>query len=214
MSKLKTINELYKYSKSANRPLLSSFNAPFWQEYIDNYARYDKLFNRTYFTFKYFLQDGSESLAEITSDFTDAVYEHLMVNRKKYEELYRVYILADEKYSLTDNYDITETMDRDTYADTNDTFGSRHDTSNDISKVVPYDTTNEFEDGSNSGNYDKGSQIDSHLTTGTEDYTLHRKGNIGVTTITDMISKHDTYWSKYRFYTMIFENISRELLLV
>ena len=62
--------------------------------------------------------------------------------------------------------------------------------------------------------FTKGSQIDTLDNTGTEKYTLTRKGNIGVQTATDMIDKHDTYWNKYRFYTTIFENISKDLLLV
>lgn len=160
------------------------------------------------------MQDGTESLAELTNDFTEAVYEHLMINRKKYEELYRIYILADDDYSLTDNYDITETMDRDTSINGSSTTGARTDSDSSTSKVVPYDTNVEYEDKALSSSYNKGAETDSVSNSGTEDYTLHRKGNIGVQTVTDMISKHDTYWSKYRFYTTIFENISRELLIV
>lgn len=232
MSKLKTINELYKYSKSTNSPLLSNFDATFWQEYVTNYARYDKLFNRTYLTFKYFMQDGTESLAEVTADFTEAVYEHLLANRKKYEELYRIYVLADEKYSLTDNYDVTETMSKSTTKDDTNSYGSRIDnsssstgaqTNTSTGKVSPYDNENFYNDSSvnesmgarnDTGSFTKGLQEDILSSDGTENYTLKRKGNIGVQTVTDMITKHDTFWSRYRFYTSIFENISRELLLV
>ena len=232
MSKLKTVNDLYKYSKNANIPLLSNYNAIFWQEYTNNYARYDKLFNRTYLTFKYFMQDGTETIEELTNDFTEAVYEHLLINNKKYEELYRIYILQDSEYSIVENYSVTETMDKDTTNNNTNTYGDRLDnttstqgeqTSNSTSKVSPYDSENFYNDGSASDTigsrtdtvgFTKGSQTDTLDNTGTEKYTLTKKGNIGVQTATDMIDKHDTYWNKYRFYTAIFENISKDLLLV
>lgn len=210
---MKKVRDIYAVAKQKNIPMLSNYNADFWSEYVTNFSTYDALFNRAYTTFRYFV-DASTDIEEVQEDFTSAVLGHLIINRKKYEELYRVYTLADDNYSLTDNYDITETMDRDTTGHIDDTYGSRNDSNSMTNKVVPYDTTSEYEDSSSSNSFSKGQELDNRVSTGTEDYTLHRKGNIGVQTVTDMITKHDTYWSKYRFYTMIFENISRDLLLV
>lgn len=45
-----------------------------------------------------------------------------------------------------------------------------------------------------------------------ENYTLTKKGNIGVQTGADMLQKHEAYWTKYEFYTLIFKEISDALL--
>lgn len=45
-----------------------------------------------------------------------------------------------------------------------------------------------------------------------ENYVLTRKGNIGVQTGSDMLQKHENFWTKYEFYTFIFKEISDALL--
>lgn len=45
-----------------------------------------------------------------------------------------------------------------------------------------------------------------------ENYTLTKKGNIGVQTGADMLQKHEAYWTKYEFYTLIFKEIYDALL--
>ena len=152
------VKEMYKYANDNNIPLLSDFgsnneNLLFWDEYRNNYSRYDKTFRRYYNSFRYFMQEPlalhydeeipSEHIQEITLDFIDEVYHHLMINAKKYEELYRINVLSDINYSIVDNYDITETMnkriskdDTDVYGEridnTEDNIGARTDTSTDI----------------------------------------------------------------------------------
>ena len=60
----------------------------------------------------------------------------------------------------------------------------------------------------------KGQQIDDLNRTYTEDYTLHRVGNIGVQTVTDMLQKHVKMWSVWEFYEYIFKEICKDLLLI
>ena len=43
---------MYKYANANSLLLLSDFNATFWQDYIANHTRYDKLFRRLYYNFK------------------------------------------------------------------------------------------------------------------------------------------------------------------
>lgn len=231
--RMKTVNDMYLYSNTQAHPaLLSNYGADFWAEYRNNAARYDKIFRRTFLSYKYFLQEAGEDIAEITQNFTEDVYNHLMMNDKKYSELFRIYSVDDDKYSLLDNYDMVEKMDRDTSSSDTNTYGSRTDStsntlgsqSNDLTnKKAPYDSStfnNEVETLENigqrmdSGSMTKGQQQDSLSNTGTEDYTLTRKGNIGVMTGTDMLTKHDNYWRSYEFYMIIFNDICRELLLV
>lgn len=229
---LKTIDDLYGMASTHNQKLLSDYTADFWNDYKNNYNRYDKLFRRFYKTFKYFMQDGTEDLATLTNDFTDDVYNHLMINHKKYAELYRIHVISDADYSLTDNYDITEIMDRDTTSNDTNVYGERNDSSSlntgsqnntTTSKIAPYDSDNFFNDNEiietiggrqDSSSNKKGAETDTLNNTGTENYTLTRKGNIGVQTVTDMLDKHKKFWSIYEFYTMIFREIARELLIV
>ena len=49
---------------------------------------------------------------------------------------------------------------------------------------------------------------------GTEEYTLTRKGNIGVQTGADILKRHYDFWRPYEFYSFIFGEIAKELLIV
>lgn len=123
-----TVNDMYKESSKHNYKLLSEYGSSFWNEYRSNYQHYDKLFRRMFKSFKFFLQDEDEDIETITSNFADEVYNHLLVHDRRYSELYRIHVLDDDSYSLTDNYNITETMDRDTTSLDTNTYGARTDT--------------------------------------------------------------------------------------
>lgn len=290
---------MYQYAKEEDSLLLSSFGADsegfhFWDEYRSKHRRYDKLFNRMFNSFKYFMQKPNQTIAEITEDFTDEVYNHLMINAKKYEELYRVNVINDENYSILDNYNITETMDREVVREDTNVFGEREDTtesgarsdsntrnygaketevesvygqeqtsidatkgsqedshvddiagfnspsySKDTSRSDVFgerqdssvetknshtdvETTSEgeqdvvdsFSKGQQTDTFTKGEQTDSFNGSSNEDYTLTRRGNIGVRTITEVIEYHEQFWTQYEFYTLIFKEICAELLAI
>lgn len=225
---LKTVKDMYKYASDNSSMLLSNYNSDWWKDYRDNYQRYDKIFLRFYRTWWYFQQENDQTIAEITTDFTAEVYNHLMLNERKYAELYRIHILPDEDYSLTNNYDMHEVMDKDTTSSGSDTFGSRSDSDNyGLQSVTTERTISSYNDntyqpdnyestslGSHQDSHTKGAQSDSHSGSGTEDYTLHRYGNIGVMTVTDMLKKHSDYWTVWEFYELIFREIARELLMI
>lgn len=222
---------MYKYASANNMMLLSNFSATFWQDYLTNHTKYDKLFRRLYYNFRYFMQECDtelEDISDITTEFIDDVYNHLMANKKKYEELYRIHVITDEEYSIVDNYHITENMDKDTTSNNENTYGSRSDgsiygqhTDTHENEKSPYNdggySDNEQDTdvyGQRSDTFSKGSQEDTLNNTGTEDYTLTRRGNIGVQTGTEMLDKHNRYWDKYKFYEYIFACICADLLLV
>ena len=251
---LKTVKEMYESAVLKDTALLSTYGGDFWNEYIQNHKEYDRLFMRMFKSFKYFLQDGSESIDVVLTNFTEDVKLHLMVNSKKYSELYRTYIVNDTDYMLLDNYNVKESMNKQNSYEGSDVLGKRDDVTNDtigaittnttstigeqinseIKKVSPYDSNNfnnesgtdsNFGTRSDSGNtttnehtdnltFTKGQQTDSHNNNSTESYELTRKGNIGVQTGADMLKKHDSFWTSYEFYTMIFKDICKELLLV
>ena len=125
-----TVNDMYKESSSKDAMLLSSYTSDFWSDYRTNYKHYDKLFRRMFKSFKYFLQEDDETISDITTNFTDDVYNHLLINNKRYSELFRIHVIDDNNYSLTDNYNITETMNKDSSNNSTNTYGERTDTTN------------------------------------------------------------------------------------
>ena len=225
---LKTVKDMYKYADDNNVKLLSGYAADFWKEYRDNYQRYDNLFCRYFRSWFYFLQEGDEDISDLVNDFVIDVYSHLMINDKKYSELYRIHVIDDDDYSLINNYDMHEVMDKDTTTSGTDTFGQRIDSDSIgaqentlTNKVAPFDSA-EFNNerqavesnGTRADSHTKGSQEDSHSGSGTEDYELHRYGNIGVMTGTDLLKGAKNFWTTYEFYEMIFRDIARELLMI
>lgn len=110
---MKTVKEMYDYSEENNVKMLSNFSADFWSDYVANYDKYDKVFKRLYSSFKYFEQSEDEPIEDVVLNFTEAVEGHLMLNRKKYDELYRINVLANSEYSFTGNIDITEVMSKE-----------------------------------------------------------------------------------------------------
>lgn len=247
--------------------------AKFWNEiYVPNHELYDRRFVMKYSSFRYFdsvdtlpIDDPTEIVdPDETVDhfnwrrFSGDIGAHLTANMKMYAELYRIHCIDDDKYSLYDNYNIKEIMDRDTTSDvgsqTNDgtedigqrsdngsktddgteDIGQKHDSNS--HSVAPYDSDTVHLENSNSLNYGEqhnashlgstnsytyGSQHNtnkmeygSRHDSGTEDYTLTKVGNIGVQTVTDMIRKHRDFWTNESFIDYVFEQISKELLLV
>lgn len=294
----KTVNDMYEHTKTANTPLLSSYDAEFWTDYVQNFTKYDKLFRRLYKSFWYFDQLYDDSISIVTTDFTDEVYNHLLVNTKKYSELYRINVVSDEDFSIIDNYNVTENMNRETEKSTTDVYGQRNDSESDTigertdskseslgqrsdSKTETIgsrqDSANytqgaqnnqttigiegfnssSFQDSdkttdaigqridsntstlgsqsnsesstigaqnnsssstigsqTNAKSFTKGSQSDNHSDEGTETYTLTRKGNVGVKTSQEVMKEQKDFWTPYEFYTHIFRDIARELLMV
>ena len=102
------IKDIYKYQKDHTTPMLSSFTSSaggeddFWKPYKDNYAYFDRIFMKKYRSWYPMDQDGEVN--EIAAEFADDVKGWLMINDKRYSELYRMQTIPDdEKYSLTDN---------------------------------------------------------------------------------------------------------------
>lgn len=176
---------------------LAALRYPFLQFYRDNSPAIDKYFTRKYASFEY--DPIFESDKKEIHRFKEDVSAITEINANKFAELFRLENLDDEKYSLYNNYDMTETAHTSATAD----LGSRTD----ISSVSPYDTDTFSGNGKN--------ELGAQLNTNVGDSTLTRVGNIGVMTVSDMIAKHEELFSKYiSFYDRIFEIIARELLYV
>lgn len=228
------VEDMYKYASRNSLNLLSDYSATFWQDYLDNHARYDKQFMRMYKSYRYYMQNpydkDNETLADITEDFIDAVYMHLKMNDKKYSELYRMNVLDDSELSPLNDYNITEIMDgtkayTGTYVDgarndtNSETQGARTDVT--IQQIEGFNSS-EFSDSdksttnyggqSNSGTFGKGEQENTDEHSEDNDYTLTKTGN--VTNPYESLKKFKAVWSDYDFMNYIFKNICAELLLV
>ena len=228
------VEDMYKYAKQNSLKLLSDYSATFWEDYVENSARYDKQFMRMYKSYRYYMQNpydkDNETVADITEDFIDAVYMHLKMNDKKYSELYRMNVLDDNSLSPLVDYNIVETMDgtkvyEGTFVDgqrsdsSSTTLGSREDTS--VQQIegfnsVGFDnsdkTTNTSGQQLNSGSNTKGQQTNTDDHTEDNDYVLTKTGN--VQNPYETLKKFKAVWSDFDFMNYIFKNICADLLLV
>lgn len=227
-----TVKDMYDYASTHQLKLLSDFNDEFWNEYKLNYLLYDKAFTRLYKGFKYFDQEDTESIAELTVKFIGEVNNHLLLNKKKYEELYRINVISDEEYDFKNNLDYTKVTDEDTTENNTYISGTRSDSStenlgaqsNNIEQQVSaYDSTSYSPEKkniesigakSNSISTTKGQETDTNSNRGTNDSTVTVTGKDSDTPISSLISSHIKLWDKYQFYTSIFNDICYELLLV
>lgn len=110
------IKDIYNYNKEENTKMLSGFTSSvdsthdFWKPYRDNSAYFDRMFKKMFSSWFPFDQEGE--LADVSEDFAEDVKAWLMINDKRYSELYRIQTIADdEKYSLTDNVYEVETIE-------------------------------------------------------------------------------------------------------
>lgn len=223
-----TVQELWEANHIlANQCLLGTNEFDWWSEYEANHAIYDNYFRRIYAPFRYL--DG-ESL----TDFKYDVQAILFINKKKYEELYRIYTVSDDVFGVATNYDMTEIMARNTSSDAEMITGQRTDIVNNqtgsqnfsnVNKVTAYNSANENTKDSNSSStgsrqdinqFTKGQESDTSRALGTENYTLTRKGNIGVKDSADILRNASDFIQSgaFEFYKIVFADIYKELLLV
>lgn len=124
---MKTVKEMYNYSRDNDLKLLSDFDAAFWEEYKLNHARYDKVFSRLYSSFYYIYQEDNFSIDAVQSEFSEDVYNFLLINRKKYEELYRIYNISDDDYKFDNNFSVKTTFSKDSTGSGSFNYGSKTD---------------------------------------------------------------------------------------
>ena len=124
-----TIDNLYKYSRTNNVPLLGTASFDFWLPYVSNNSIYDRFFRDKFLSWFYWIDfPESTSTANMYDDFIDAVFSFLSINAKRYSELYRVQVLAANAYDIVNNYDLTETHTNTHSTTASDIYGQRTDT--------------------------------------------------------------------------------------
>lgn len=245
------IKDIAAYYKDENKPMLSTHDSDFWKPYRDNFAYFDRFFMKRFRS--WFPMDQEGDLEEVSKDFTFDVKAWLMINDKRYTELFRIESIPDnDAYSLTNNVDYTEITQRDVIFDKGEqentvdaetnygqqvvdednstTYGIRSGTN--TREVSAYNSSsyepaeqNSTEELSHEDTQDNSTTYGSHKDTRDdsytdgarhdvtdEDVTIHKVGNMGVQTVDDMLGKHWNNWEHFTFYTMIFDEIARELL--
>lgn len=212
--------------------------------YTANAAALDREFARRYKSFKYFdfLEDKDTTDAQSLTDFRADVLSILTLNQKKYAELYRIYTITDEDMPITYNYDMTETTGAQhsennygaheyEYGGTSETKGQQVNTygaQTDTHSVAPFNTTTpavESQDTTQQYTNTDGSRTDTSLAhTDTDkahkdeydadEWTLTRRGNIGVQTSADIAKIFENFWINNKYMLLIFEDICKQLLLI
>lgn len=114
---LQEIKDIYNYRREDNSPMLSPYepsgDIDFWKPYRDNFAYFDRMFMKKYRS--WFPMDQEGDIEEVSVDFAYDVKSWLMINNKRYAELFRMQSIPDDtKYSLTDNVYENETIGKTT----------------------------------------------------------------------------------------------------
>ena len=108
--KPKKIIELYKSILPAGELLPTNTSFDFWDNvYEAASAEYDREFARRYKNFLYFDFLEAETTSDALTNFKADVLSILTFNKKRYEEMYRVFLVEDEDDPITYNYDMIET---------------------------------------------------------------------------------------------------------
>lgn len=235
-----TIDKLYKMSKEdpENKfPLLTDYESSqavdWWAFYVENFEAFDYQFRQMYKSFVFFDQDPEDTDAEIMQKFGMTVYSWLMMNDKRYSELYRIHVIPDdENYVLTDNYNMNETYSGSNTGAAAQTTGQRTDVN--IDNIGSQNSANQNAiagwnsstqnalDSANSAigtrqdtnQFTKGEETDTTQTEGTDEHTIRRWGNIGVQSVMDQLTKQEKFWQTFNFYKMVFEDICKNFLLI
>lgn len=226
------VKDMYKITKEREVPLLSNYNSAFWLEYVNHFSEFDNVFKTLFKTFKYFDQEEDDSDLEITMEFIELVKNWLRMNDKRYNELWRVNVVDDSKYSIMYDYDITENYQGLNTMAASNKEGARTDVkdftegsqnSENQGRVAAFNT-NDYatKNGSKSSigtrndvtEYTKGEMDSTYAKNEGDQHVMTRLGNVGNKTKTDVMEKHSNYWKKYNFYMFIFSEIQEQFLIL
>lgn len=225
------VKDMYDYSVENNLKLLSNYSANFWTYYNNNHSYFDSFFSKRFKNFIYFDQDEDSSVDIITPTFISSVYEWLLVNDKRYSELFRPFELTDTEYSILHDYDITTTHSgqndhtgaiitgQRTDVDINN-IGSQEFA--ELNKVTPFNSNDEnSHDSTNSANgnrqdilqHTKGQQENTDRSQDLKSFNERSFGLKGGRTPAELLELHNKLWKVNNFYLMVIDEISREYLM-
>ena len=237
--------DLYKYCNDPENedpiPLFPPFEAdpdnPAWYDFWANtyfanegsYQTYDREFARRYKNFYYYDFLEGEEVSDALNDFWCDVASIMQLNQKKYQEMYRIFILSDADMPITYNYDMTEQTGAQKQTSVKgqqqNTYGSRTDTIGAITNthsVAPFNSTTPQTD-SQDVTQQRSDTVGQHIdtegnrtdTVDTDAWTLTRRGNIGTQTAADVAGTFVKFFdNNFKFVLMIFEDVCKQLLMI
>ena len=230
MSRPRKVIELYKALGSGETLLPTGTGFDFWENtYEAEPAIFDREFARRYTSFEVFDFLDADTIEESKTNFKADVLSILTFNKKRYEEMYRVFLVSDEDDPITYNYDMTETTgaqhtesvkgeQQNTTGQQENTVGQYTDTTStnvadsNTLKVASQDQTSEHTDTLGQRVDTEGQRKDEY---DANEWTLTRRGNIGVQTAGDILNIHTRSWTEtYKFFNLIFDDIAKQLLMV
>lgn len=228
-----TIKEM---NKQMNVSLFPQVNYPWWVEYTgDNVELIDRSFIQRFSSYVYEpLVDDPETLNAYIHSWMQDIKSLFFKNAKKYEELYRIHTVSNNDLPINYNYDLHETMSKTTTDQSAVITGQRTDVDNtlvgnqkqvNVNNVSAFNSNTENTRDSTSSEvgsrnditqFTKGQETDTTQGSGSENYTLDRKGNIGTQNAAnimddflDLVGRHD-----FVFYNIIFDDVCMELLQI
>ena len=234
--KIITVSDMYEYAKENDIALLSNFSTgtssatDFWVPYLYDSDKYDRAFCMRYKNFFFFDQDGKELVDDVVDRFVQSVEDFLLLNKKKYSELFKIekFVFAQNDILIDYNIDAWKEDVRDISREY--VSGERQDTGEDVSgqrtdvetnQVMAYNS-NTFVDSTkttdNKGSetdtteYNKGEQTDTETVNDEGSFRTGTKGNKN--SMYDNMLKFLEVWDGYSFYGNIFKDIAAEFLLL
>lgn len=234
--KIKTVKDMYDYAVENQEELLSGFTSTqsvlydFWANYLTNNELYDRAFCTKYKNFFYFDQDGSETIEDVFDRFVQAVEDFLTLNDKKYTELFKIELMTVPDNSVLNDYKIVETKEGEKTVEREYVSGDRTDRNSVTTGARTDTTTNQtmaynssaFVDASKSTDvkgeeddssaFEKGEQTDNESVSEDTGHTITTTGIKG--SPYENMQKYIEAWDGYSFYTMVFRDIAKELLLL
>lgn len=220
-----TVKDIFKCAVENHMvlfPTVTGFD--FWNNVYTNSTNtlYDQTFARLFASFYYndWLNDDPDITAFTSlTHFQFEFISLLTLNRKKYEELYRLHIVTNDEapyaynYDMEEHFGVTHTEVKFTKGEQENTTGETTDTH----KVAPMNTSTpltESQDVTDQHTFTDGEREDS-TETDTDEIVNTRKGNIGVQTFADIAGGFVDFWDgKYKFMMEIFNDICKQMLQV
>lgn len=206
---VRDIKDLYDYAHANNLTLLPTINYDFWEEVNDNTLIYDKSFKRMYSSYVYFDQDitGDNPVSVVYNDFYNSVCEFLILNEKRFSELYKIESVESTISPFYNQY-IQQTRTGTRNASASNVLGIRTDRT--VQDGMAFNSA-DFVD-KEGVSFTKGSETDTNTLNETIGNTLITQGSNS--NPIDNVEKYKDFWSHYDFYNYIFKEISKELLLI
>lgn len=229
------VKELYNLclEQETDTPLLTNFDADFWDDYRLNHNTLDIYFMRLYKTMKYVYYDDDLTDSENLENWLVDVSNILFTNSKKYAEMWRIQGIQDSKLSMTDNYNMKETTTGTISNSSTENIGSRNDsgsitngsqTNTETTKVNAFNSSTAVNSGEVSQSIGQktdstsntiGAQNNSSSSTDTHNLVVERVGNLGTQTGADVLRSYNRAIldDVFDFYHIVFRDICKELLI-